>query len=152
VTTWLIGEHNPYSRSADDALYPYPIRSAGWRLCHLVFAMDPTTEYLRLFTRRNLLTTAKWSKPLARAAAIEILAAATAGDSMALLGSKVAEAFGLIFEPFTVQTIGSYKALVLPHPSARCRLWNDPTNFTRARALVRGFVPGVHDRVVRGSL
>lgn len=35
---WLVGENNPYSRDAGDALLPYPERSAGWRLCTEILA------------------------------------------------------------------------------------------------------------------
>lgn len=139
----LVGEHNPYGRDPKYALYPLPERSAGGRLCR-VLGM-PRREYLMRFKRVNLLTGDRdgfrWSAPTARLAAVEVLDAADAGDALVLLGARVTAAFGVEFAPLQRsqrRTLGGcmVTTLVLPHPSGRSRLWNDPTMAARARDAV----------------
>lgn len=154
MRTFLIGEHNPYQDGQSEAdrrkfaLYPAPDRSAGARLCRVLGL--PRAEYLRRFERRNLLAALPWSAPAARAAARRILDGDVAlGDGLILLGAKVAAAFLVDFkigpEPFRPQTISivssrTIDCLVLPHPSGRSHLWNDPSMQERVRLAVRSFV------------
>lgn len=141
---WLVGEHNPVSSDPRHALYPAPPGCAGARLCDVLELT--VAEYLRRFERRNLLDTAKWSAPRARAAADALLAAHPALDRLVLLGARVAAAFGVDFrtnlcEPRFMQ-VGSAVlrgrgVLVVPHPSGLSREWNDRTMAPRVRAAFK---------------
>ena len=118
-----------------------PLRnSAGARLCFDVLGFKHAAEYLRAFDRCDLCGTV-WRLPDARKRAAEL----AAGDRpLVLLGAKVCQAFGVTFEPFTRTTLPwrergrrGLAAVILPHPSGRCRIWGQPAAATRARALVR---------------
>lgn len=51
-----------------------------------------------------------------------------------LLGRRVAEAFGVRYYPFEVFDVNSRLAAAsLPHPSGRCRAWNEVGSAVRAR-------------------
>jgi hypothetical protein len=128
----LVGELNPYQQAEVEhyALYPYPERSAGGRLCRVILGLDPHL-YLRSYARHNLCS-GTWSMPAARRRAAE-LRQLLPKVWIVLLGSRVAEAFGQPFEPFTLRS----PFVVLPHPSGLSRLWNDSGSFERARALMR---------------
>jgi|HubBroStandDraft_1064217.scaffolds.fasta_scaffold13020_9 hypothetical protein len=129
----LLGEVNPYQQAEVEhyALYPYPERSAGGRLCRVILGLEPGV-YLRAYARHNLCS-GKWSLPAARARAAELLLRYPEPLPIALLGAKVAEAFGQPFEPF--RRAGRF--VVFPHPSGLSRLWNEPGAFAQARELMR---------------
>jgi hypothetical protein len=60
-----------------------------------------------------------------------------------LLGSRVRYAFAMEDQPyFTSLTEGQPPTsfYVLPHPSGRCRIWNDPQAAGKARTLLREFL------------
>lgn len=139
----LVGESNPYGGREFFALFPRPDGSAGWRLCHAVFGMAER-DYLRSFDRTNLLEGGgTWSPPKARYAAAQIADQRGEGTYV-LCGVRVAEAFGFIGQPaFTMIEGGpgllrgaSTRVFFLPHPSGRCRVWNEPGAIERARALL----------------
>lgn len=123
----LVGEANPYGDDPRFALYPEPDGCAGWRLCHQVLGLSETA-YLRAFDRVNLCGE-RWSIRVARAAAVVFRQ--RTGPKI-LLGAKVCAAWGLAFLPLT----GVDDVVILPHPSGRSRLWNEPDAVQRARALV----------------
>jgi hypothetical protein len=140
----LVGEANPYGADPYYALYPLPERASGHRLCTLIMGLGHG-EYLRSFERVNLCPQ-RWSAPVARARATEIMN----GDheKVVLLGKKVAEAFGFKDRaPFTVDSetkfassSGEWRAriyVLLPHPSGLCRAWNAPGAFLRARTALQ---------------
>jgi hypothetical protein len=133
----LVGENNPYSSDPDDALVPYPVGCAGWRLCVKILGMNED-HYLAAFDRTNLLSADRWSAPAARDAARRLLDARRA--PIIALGSKVAGAFGLEFRPFDhdhgLAAAGAPTVYMLPHPSGRCRLWLEPDAVLKARRLV----------------
>lgn len=83
--------------------------------------------------RTNLLPEpGPWDTRAARVAAVELNDAAT-GLPFVLLGRRVANAFGLRdVRPFVWVKLGTRSYLLLPHPSGRCRSWNDP--LVRAQA------------------
>lgn len=90
--------------------------------------LDPD-DYLERFDRTNLCAGA-WRVREARACAVELLLQNR--KAIVLCGSKVAQAFGLQFAPFTrVDHI-----VILPHPSGLCRLWSQPNAYERARAIL----------------
>ena len=129
----LVGESNPYGGDDYYALYPAPDGCSGHRLCCLILGMDPD-DYLEAFGRVNLVR-GGWSVRAAREAAARL------DGRLILLGSKVCAAFGLEFKPFHVAP--SRPALVLPHPSGLCRLWQQPGAVECARRAVSSFCPEI---------
>lgn len=129
----LVGESNPHSADPRHALYPHPPGCAGHRLMNILGLRR--WEYMLLFDRANLLGCSPvWFPRAARERAAELLAS---DRKLILLGAKVAAAFGFCDGPFR-----SYdgRVLVLPHPSGRCRVWNDPGAAARAREAVARLV------------
>jgi hypothetical protein len=160
VKPLLVGEANPWQTDQDlamrYALHPDPPHASGGRLCYFVMGLDERT-YLRRFDRTDLCHP-KWSLPAARKKAAQLVAARTADDVIVLCGAKVATAFRVPYEPFTVTQgvigqddymfrpwIGGPRLVVLPHPSGLNRMWHEPGAVTRARAVLRdaGVLPGV---------
>lgn len=129
----IVGESNPYGSDPRFALWPDPPGCAGERLCRLVLGLDPE-EYLRRFDRQNLFIGRGWSTPAARTAAA--LVVASGRQRLVLLGRKVQDAFGVNLAPCGVGWIGGVAYAALPHPSGRCRAWNEPGAFERARTAV----------------
>jgi hypothetical protein len=136
----IVGEWNPYPDKDDAfALYPSPEGCSGHRLCCLILGMRRAT-YLESFDRCNLVNGEKWTMKAARAKATEL---AEKRPRVILLGSKVCSAFGVPFKPFEVAESPLKFAIVLPHPSGLCRLWNLDNAFAKARDAVAAFVPEV---------
>ena len=140
VRVLLVGEANPYSARPEAALFPHPRNSAGARLCFDVLGFKHAAEYLRAFDRCDLCGTV-WRLPDARKRAAEL----AAGDRpLVLLGAKVCQAFGVTFDPFSKTTLPwrergrrGLTAVILPHPSGRCRIWGQAGAAERARLLVQ---------------
>ena len=148
----LIGEDNPHSNDPRYALYDKPDGCAGDRLRRLVLGVTRGV-YLRRMRRLNLCE-GRWSAVGARSHAAEILAGCrTSGEDVALvlLGRKVAGAFGLAEVPAfssvmldAMPLVGpdvDCRAVLLPHPSGRCREWNAPDAFERAQQVLREAAP-----------
>lgn len=134
----IVGEYNPHGHDGQLALHPFLTGATGARLCWIL-GMD-AHEYLKTFARVNLLMTPAWSRRLAREEANQLT-----HRRRILLGARVAEAHGLRFKPFTVwhsrrEGHRAFDALILPHPSGRCRIWNDPVAAVRARIAVEQFL------------
>ncbi len=132
----LVGESNPYGADPRFALYPEPAGCAGARLCHVILDMT-ADEYLAAFDRVNLLDCPRWSLPASREAAQRLL---DRGQDLVLLGARVAHAFDPAWGAFSEYRAAGLRVLVLPHPSGRCRAWNEPGAVERARAAVRAFL------------
>lgn len=133
----LVGEDNPHSTDPRAALFPRPRGGAGHRLCKILGMTG--AEYLRAFERVNLCA-GSWSEVEARWSAERIgLTHLRHGGQVVLLGAKAARAFRLKYVPFRRSRILP-GILILPHPSGRCRTWNDVRNVTRARRAVRGIL------------
>lgn len=137
----LVGEDNPYGKDPRYALYPLPEYSAGGRLCSLILQLS-VKEYIKSFDRVNLCAE-KWSMKEAKERALDLLTVRgeKQHDHFILFGSKVATAFGLRFNPFMSTTIGTGPArevsvTILPHPSGRNRIWNEPGAIERARDMI----------------
>lgn len=148
----LVGEQNQLDADRRFDLYPLPEHSAGGRLCRKILGMR-LVDYLKTFERVNLLGSGKWDPRAARERAQAILAEhadriAVGGRlHLVLLGAKVCAAFdlGYLVDFSSVAPGGvRWAALRLPHPSGRCRVWNDPAAYDQARLALKLFLP---DRV-----
>jgi len=147
----LVGEDNPHGGRPESALFPHPPGSAGERLQRLVLGVS-TVDYLANFDRANLCR-GKWDKREAARAASVFL---ESNGVLVLLGAKVCAAFDLEYLPFSAHTVhdlggtpgvdlppgtigtGAVRRIVrLPHPSGRCRAWNEPESIGRAREALR---------------
>jgi len=102
-------------------------------------------EYLRA-DRRNVfdLRVATWNSSAARKHALDI-AMEVQGTRILLLGARVAEAFGVLDVPnywWTWRRVGYPDLLMarIPHPSGRCRAWNDPSERAWARLFLEGLL------------
>jgi len=145
VKPLIIGESNPYSDDPRCALLPWPRGATGDRLREILGLTDK--EYLRAFDRRNLLVGAGWSAPRARSAADLILLNLTfqPRPALILLGRKVSAAFGFRDArlPGEAPPAGPLpRVVLLPHPSGRCRAWNDPLVRRRSADLVAPHIGG----------
>lgn len=136
----LVGESNPYGDDPRLALLPAgsTSRASASRLVRILGW--ERREFLRTFDRVNLLKEGKWDRAEARQSANRLK-----HWNRVLLGARVAEAHGLAFTPFKVwhshrKGRRSFRALILPHPSGRCRVWNDPVTAVRARIAVELFL------------
>lgn len=164
----IIGEDNPLSEDPRHALFPYPLGCAGHRLCEDVLNVD---SGYHVATWRTNLCTGRWSVRAARERARELVVSdGVPWRVIVMLGRKVADAFRYVnpaadapgcvpneaCEVFGTQRVlhrigehpGPGRAnldwitlVSLPHPSGRNRIWNDPSNFTRARALLAHVCP-----------
>lgn len=124
----LVGELNPYGADPAYALYPLPARASGE---HLRIILGLTLrQYLKDHDRANLCT-GEFRPDAAAAEAERLFALPYIG--YVLCGRKVCDAFGHMFEPFSVYTAHQKVVAILPHPSGRNRMWNDPSNEAKAR-------------------
>ena len=130
----LIG---PYGTDPRFALYDEPVNSAGGRLRRRILGMH-RRDYLRI-PRYNLCVGA-WSLKAARARASEIRDLHD-GAFRVLLGRKVQQAFGFTATARQFSIVGS--CVLLPHPSGRCLVWNDPQSIARTRVILLGVVPSL---------
>lgn len=139
----LVGETNPYGHNPRCALAILPRGAAGDRLRVILGLSD--MNYLRLFDRTNLCV-GEWNLRAARAAADRIkLLRDERGrwHPVILLGAKVCRAFKIPFKPFAwfaERLTGGAVYVVLPHPSGRCRLWNERGAARKARRAVGAVV------------
>jgi hypothetical protein len=127
----VVGEEGP---SGPMALFPYPVHRSGGRLCHRVMGVAPMW-YVQSLDRTNLCHDG-WDARTAARRAAEIATMTLPYDVVVLLGSRVCRAFGVSYRPFRVTRRGGRRYVVLPHPSARCRTWNDPESIGRARSVL----------------
>lgn len=144
----LVGEDNPYGADPRYALWCQPRHSAGGRLCYDVLGVKDQVDYVRRFDRANLCS-AKWSMPEARSRADQLCSGPHAVH--VLLGSKVSRAYGYAFKPFTIERRMTNAAVttllnvphkewtfvMLPHPSGRNRMWNEPGAIEKARSVLK---------------
>jgi len=115
--------------------------STFWRLAERVlWPGNPRARslYLRTFLRANVVArhvpaAEPWPHDEARAGARAILAASK-GLPLVLLGRRAADAFGYDDRQIPSLIEGG-RTLLLPHPSGRCRQWNDPEAGRRAAEL-----------------
>lgn len=100
-----------------------------------------TAERFLRHPRQNLLPRGGWSRPAARASAALLLA--EDHDVFVLCGRRVADAFavpGGWLSLVPIPAAPDRRALLIPHPSGRCRVWNDEGFRRRARAVLSLFL------------
>lgn len=148
----LVGEDNPQSEKPEHALFPYPQGCAGSRLMTDILGLRRQT-YLRL--ARTNLCCPTWDRWDAESRAGAIIAQVVdmvdyterRFSPIVMLGRKVTSAFGFRKDalPFFAHTEGApgQTFVSLPHPSGRCREWNDATNYQRTIDLMRTVAPNV---------
>jgi len=133
----LVGEMNPISFDPRYALYPLPENCTGGRLCKILGLS--AREYLRTFDRVNLVRRGagkKW-----QATTMRMSADLLKHRRRILLGARVCTAHRVPFRPFRTFRINeTVTVLVLPHPSGRNRIWNDPASAVRTRRAVARFL------------
>lgn len=124
----LVGLNNPYSSDPQFALYDEPREGTGYRIFKMIKSVDKSAEaavYRSRFDRRNL-------SPDFRPKKVDLIMSARSmkfipGSTVVLLGRAVQEAFFLQnqswIEPYYR---GGICWRVIPHPSGRCRFYNDP--------------------------
>lgn len=134
----LIGMNNPLSSDPEHALYPHPPGCTGWRIWQMLMDRRPGVtrgQYLRAFERVNLVDGREWRAAEARARARE-LRGALRGRVVLVLGAAPRRALEL--PPLLVhpQELGGVTWRQLPHPSGRCRWYNEPEARATAAALL----------------
>lgn len=114
---------------------------AGRRLARIL-----DVPYGELHRRHRFINLLKWparrsQHPDARTAARRLLRRACPSNlTIILLGRQVADAFKANKPFFSLTVISGVQTLLLPHPSGRCRIWNDPKSVLRARAAVNALL------------
>lgn len=137
--TIIIGMNNPHSQEPRYALYPAPEGCAGHRLWRLLHDRSGATkgDYIRGFERLNLVDARGWCIRAARRTAQLMLEDdMLEGRRIILLGACVRAAFRLppaLVVPVMVRGITFRQ---LPHPSGRCRWYNDPKHRAIAGMLL----------------
>lgn len=129
----IVGEQPNGELSEDGPL-------AGSRLAE--YAGIDRGRFLR-HRRVNLLPNGdRWSASVARQAAQET--ALEAPETVFVLcGRRVAQAFGISHGWLSIVPLPGaphVRAVVIPHPSGRCRVWNDGHFRRRARAVLSEFL------------
>ena len=133
----IVGMNNPLSRRPEHALYPHPPGCTGHRLWRMLEARTGATEleYLAAFERVNLVAGRAWCPELGRGSA-ERYRVLFRGRVVLLLGQAVRRAFGvppLLVHP---QELDGVTWRQLPHPSGRCRWYNESRNRRVAEVLL----------------
>lgn len=140
----LLGAHNPLSSDPRHALYPAPPGCAGWRLWK--FSELPLRDWLRGFDRMNVVDSTEWSEPTA--GRLADLRQCMADRVTLILGHQARLALGLPPVEWLVpneltrtrgwgeEDLGGEWRL-LPHPSGRSHVYNDPAVRTATGVLLR---------------
>ena len=149
----VIGESPGPKGEARLPLFPYPARSAGYRLAQMTGLAR--AGYLEHFRRLNLMPShrgAAWPVATARDAADNLAGGGLLGGyHVLLLGAKVWRAFGGASKDFSycrwykrygrLWSPGYYIA-VIPHPSGRNRLYNRSRVRQQVVAFLRALAKG----------
>jgi hypothetical protein len=140
----LVGEDNPQSAYPEHALIDHPVNCAGWRLRAKIFGLRRDV-YCALW-RRNLCA-AGWDSVEARCTTAALLNHSSPWSIIVCLGKKVCDKFGVEQWSFTEVVFdhkpGEVRFMLvgMPHPSGRCREWNDPGAAERVKAMMRKVSP-----------
>jgi uracil-DNA glycosylase len=109
-------------------------------------------EFLAHFDRVNLLHVRQDTKEkgfefdaaAARKAATLLKPSFKRGQTVLLLGGRVAEAFGIHDAYFTWHVVNGARLYIVPHPSGVNRWWNDPINKLCAEQFMQAIVRNSH--------
>lgn len=126
---YVLGLNNPQGR---EALDPGITNSAGWRLWRL--SNLPLQDWLDRTQRVNLLDPGPLPKDYRRRAAVRgaYIGGLVRARTVVLLGNDVSIAVG--HEAAPLRWSGTWVAI--PHPSGRCRFYNDPVNRAAVSSLL----------------
>ncbi len=149
----VIGESPGPKGEARLPLFPYPARSAGYRLSQMTGLVR--AGYLEHFRRLNLVPShrgAAWPVATARDAADNLAGGGMLGGChVLLLGAKVWRAFGGAAKDFSYcrwyKRYGrcwspSYYIAVIPHPSGRNLLYNKSSVRQHVESFLRALAKG----------
>lgn len=125
VAVTFVGELNPLGGP------PLDHRQAGRSGSRLMVVLGLTEGAYLASTRVNLCR-GRWDRLGASREAGRVLAGSS-GRVLVLLGRRVASAFKVQADFFSVVSLGGSVAAVLPHPSGLCRVWNDRRAWAKAR-------------------
>lgn len=138
----LLGMNNPLSDDPKWALYPDPPGCAGHRLCNFLGMGE--ILYLSAFERRNLLNARTWKKVFASEVA-ETLRPELTTRRVVFLGEEVSNCFDHADPHFVWRsTPEGGRWAKLPHPSGRCRFWNEPIYRAAASVFLQELVAETH--------
>lgn len=135
----ILAMNSPQSDDPADALRPWDAACTGGRLLTMLQNAAersrpgrelPVSEYLRVFDRRNLLNRKTWSLDLARQRAPEVVCRLD-GRTVVACGTQVLKIIGAPSEWLKPHDVlyGDhirFNLIAIPHPSGRCRPYNDP--------------------------
>lgn len=138
MKTILLGMNNPVSSRPEHALYPYPPNCTGWRIMKLLQTRIPELtrrQYLTGFDRINLVNSKTWDKESAKVAARQ-LPSLYRGRTILAFGGAVRDALEL--PEILIHPLRKDGCIwrQLPHPSGRCRWYNDPDCAALAASLL----------------
>lgn len=131
----LLGLDNPHGDHPGAALLPRPKSGAGGRL----FAMAgmPWSRYNRVFQRLNIVDidahSSAWEREDYYRDRTVVVCGKEAWRRLAWLGLPRSN----FFTSSRMERLCS-RFVLIPHPSGRCREYNDPTVVARTRRLLRG--------------
>lgn len=141
MSYWLVGEAPNRATVGRPDLWLRPDSTTIPHAANRLLAL--TGWNLRTFLRVFPTRTNVWEKPIhlwidvgrerARKIAEESLADGSAG--VVILGAKAADVFGVGGEPY-FEWVGRF--VCVPHPSGRCRIWNQDGVRERAREFFEG--------------
>lgn len=135
----LCAMNNPLSRDPRYALFPAPVNCTGYRVWQMLataalMGEPPTTirrqDYVEAFDRRNVLSALNWSRREAMVGGLALMDELS-GRTIVVFGVQTAEALRLPRLPWGqwgehYHLLEPTRYCVLPHPSGRCREYNDP--------------------------
>lgn len=141
----LVGMNNPLSGDPEHALFPHPPGCTGHRIWSMLhdYRGVRRSEYTETFDRVNVLGDREWSASRARAAAAGMLQVLAGRQHVVLLGAAPVAALrvapclpGHWAQHRDPEMSAAVRYTCLPHPSGRCRWYNDHDNRQLARELL----------------
>lgn len=146
----VVGEVNPFGANPRLALFPRPRQSSGGRL-RTIMGLGEADYFLHL-DRANLCDGwwLDWKAAEQISRLMMSIVRPGTPTAVVLLGRRVSDAFGsglspamIGIPPFWVHYRHDVTVVTLPHPSGRCRAWNNPGMAEKARILLRSAAPWV---------
>lgn len=146
----LLGMNNPLSSEPRYALFPHPTGCTGWRILELIRTRVPSAtgaQYISRFDRRNLLSARSWSAREARDAAAKFLERESElrDRTVVVFGNEVRRLLGLERSGRPIVRNG-VTYVQLPHPSGRCRWYNESRNASAASRILADLFLAAEER------